>query len=63
MISFLMIRSVRQSVAVLWRQTGGETQNARLQVHARSHLQRDIHFQRSVGEDPRVFAGRSCHGL
>lgn len=56
-------RSVRESVAGLRRQAHGEAQNADVQVHAGARLQRDVHLQRAVGEDPRVLARRPRHGL
>jgi hypothetical protein len=60
---FETTRSLRQGVAVLWRQASGEAQDARLQVHAGAGVQRDVHLQRAVGEDPRVLARRPRHGL
>lgn len=62
-VFFKTARSLRQGVAVLWRQASGEAQDARLQVHAGAGVQRDVHLQRAVGEDPRVLARRPRHGL
>ena len=59
----ITFRSICESMASVWWQANRKTQNANIQVHAESCIQRVVFLQCPMGEDQRVFVGCYGYGL
>lgn len=56
-------RSVRESVATVWRQATREAKNTDLQVHTESGVPGSVQLYGALGEDSRMLAGHYGDGF